>query len=174
MRIGLVIIKPFVESSIVMFRFSIKKLLIYVAVAGGLLALLTQVGVEPAEFQLSENELLLNADELVSGELWGYMGKEVPSENQWSFVCEIRNVNRVALLNLQAGQKHRIRFRENPIWPLKKQDPFRIYISQCLGIESDQIVGYITTDQGTKVVIDGSAVNSKPRITNPAVETKTN
>lgn len=139
-------------------RFSIQKLLIYVAFSGGLLAILTQVGVERAEFQISENELTLNDNELVSGELWGYMGKQVPSADQWSFVCEIRNVDRTALLSLKAGQKHRIRFRENPIWPLKKQDPFRIYISRSLGIESDQIVGYITTDQGTKVVIDGSHV----------------
>ena len=140
-------------------RFSIKKLLIYVAVVGGLMAILTQVGVERAEFQISENELSFNDnDELISGQLWGYMGKKVPSENQWSFVCEIRNVDRASLLSLKAGQKHRIRFRSNPIWPLKKQDPFRIYISKRLGIESDQIKGYITTDQGTKVVIDGSRI----------------
>lgn len=136
--------------------FSINRLLLWVAFAGIVFAVWTQVGFEGAEFQISENELQLNEDYLVAGELWGYMGEELPSKNQWAFVCEIRNAERTALLNLKAGKKNRIRFRSKPIWPLKKQDAFRVYLTKTLGFRSNQIIGFVRTNKGTKVVIDGS------------------
>lgn len=136
--------------------FTIKNLLAGVACTCVGFAILTQVGFENAEFQISENELVLNENDLVSGELWGYMGAEVPSANQWSFVCEVRNVDRPSLLNLKVGKKNRIRYRAAPFGPFKQQDGFRIYLTQTLGFSTDHIVGFVRTSEGTKVVIDGT------------------
>ncbi len=140
-----------------MFRISLKKMLVLVGLAAALLALTTQIGMGTAEFEVLENELKLNEDHLVSGRLWGnFVGHDLPKPNELPFVCEVRNIDRPKIIQIKSGQKNQIQYRVTPFWPLKKQDPFEIYLKRHLGITSDQIEGYVWTKAGARVVIDGT------------------
>lgn len=140
-----------------MFRISLKKLLICVGLAAVLLAIATQIGVGTAEFEILENELELNEDQLVSGRIWGnFVGHDLPKPNELPFVCEVRNINRPNIIKIQPGQKNEIQYRVKDFWLMKKQDPFEIYLTRHLGITADQIEGYIWTKAGARVVIDGT------------------
>ena len=140
-----------------MFRISLKKLLICVGLAAALLAIMTQIGMGTAEFEILENELSLNEDQTVSGRIWGnFVGYDLPKPNELEFVCEIRNIDRPSIVQIQPGQKNEIRYRVKEFWPMKKQDPFQIYLGRHFGIKGDQIEGYIWTKAGARVVIDGT------------------
>ena len=138
-------------------RISLRKMLAIVGLLGILLAVVTQVGNSTVEFEILENQLRLNDERLVSGQLsWGYRAHPESEGEVWPFVCKIRNVDQPELLKLAPGKKNNVNFRSHPVWPLKKQDPFKIYIVNVLGISSDQIVGFVMTSENTEVVIDGS------------------
>jgi len=139
------------------YRISLRKMLVVVGLLGILMAIATQVGNRTVEFEILENELQLDDEQLVSGELrWGYRSRTSPENDQWPFVCQIRNVPQSDLLNLMPGQKNEVNYRAYPVWPLKQQDPFKIYIVKVLGIRSDRIVGYVMTSENTQVHIDGN------------------
>ncbi len=132
-------------------------MLAFIGLIGILLAVATQVGHSTVEFEILENQLELNEEQRISGQLsWGYRADPDSESEGWPFVCKIRNVEQRGLLKLTPGQKNDVNFRSNPIWPLKKQDPFKIYIAKVLKIPPHQIVGYVMTSENTEVVIDGS------------------
>ncbi|MEM7782606.1 MAG: hypothetical protein AAF939_20545 [Planctomycetota bacterium] len=116
----------------------------------------TQYGMGRAIFVIVENELELNEDQMVQGMVhWTYEGTEHTHDLPWPIYCEIRNVQRPELLNLRPGQSSTIRYRVDPLGPLKKDDPFEMYISGVLGIESKFIQGHTILDDRTHVLISG-------------------
>ena len=140
-----------------MFRISLKKMLILVGLAAALIAFATQIGMGTAEFEVLENELELGENQLVSGRLWGnFIGHDLPQPNELAFVCEVRNINRPGIVQIPVGQKNQIQYRVTPFWPLKKQDPFQIYLTRHYGISADEIEGYVWTKSHAQVVIDGT------------------
>lgn len=140
-----------------MFRISLKKLLILVGLAAGLLSFATQIGMGTAEFEVLENGLELSNGRMVSGQLWGnFTGHDLPEPNELPFVFKVRNINRPGIVQIQSGQKNQVRYRVKPFWPLKKQDPFEIYLTRHYGISADQIKGYVWTQFNAQVVIDGT------------------
>ena len=136
-------------------RFSLKWLLVLVALVGASLAIATQIGMGTAEFEVWANELDLNERGLVKGRLCcGYMGTESNSPEPWPFDIEINNVKERKLTRIQPGEKIEIRYRMAALWPLKKQDPFEMYLGR-IGVDSSNVVGHVITETGTKVIIDG-------------------
>jgi len=79
-----------------------------------------------------------------------------PDLQELSFVCEVRNIDRPSIVEIQPGQKNEVRYRVTEFWPLKKQDPFQIYLNRYFGISGDQIEGYVWTKAGARVLIDGT------------------
>jgi hypothetical protein len=137
------------------FRFNLQWMLIAVALAGVALALVTQIGMGIAEFEVWENNLSLNDDGLVEGELrLGYEGDEYYGTT-WPYDCRITNVSRRSLLDLKPGIKTRVRYRISALGPLKKQEPCAYFLTRSLGINQSDIVGYVTFKGGTEVVING-------------------
>ena len=140
-----------------MLRISLKKMLILVGLAAALMAVATRIGMGTAEFEVLENGLELDDDQLVSGKLWGhFVGHDLPMPNELPFVFEVRNINQPKIVNIQSGQKNEIQYRVTPYWPLKKQDPFQIYLTRHFGVSADEIEGYVWTRAGARVVIDGT------------------
>ena len=71
---------------------------------------------------------------------------------------EIQNVAaNVKLSTLAPGQKYQVRYRSRPWWPLKRQDPLVLLGKQALGVERDEFVGFVTTDQSINVVVRGGS-----------------
>ena len=137
------------------FRFNLKWMLIAVALAGGAMALVTQIGMGVAEFVVWENNLSLNVDGLVEGELrLGYEGDEYYGTT-WPYECRITNISHRGLLDLEPGSKTRVRYRMTALGPLKKQEPCAYFLTRSLGIHQSDIVGYVTFKGGTEVVING-------------------
>ena len=140
-----------------MFRISLRKLLIVVALVAAVLAFAPQIGMGTAEFEVVDNGLKLSDGQMVSGRLWGtFTGHDLPQPNEMPFVFEVRNIKRPNIVQIQAGQKNQIRYRVAAFWPLKKQDPFQIYLTRYFGISEDQIKGYVWTQSNAQVVIDGT------------------
>lgn len=130
-------------------------MLLAVALAGLGLALFTQIGMGSAEFEVWENDLILNDSGLVEGELLlGYEGDEY-SGTTWPVECKISQVDRPSLLDLKPKSKYRITYRVTTFWPLEKQEPCALFLTRCLGIKKVDIVGYVTFKHGTEVVING-------------------
>ncbi len=137
-------------------RFGLKWLLVVVALVGTTMAIATQVGMGTAEFEVWENELVLNERGLVTGQLsCGYVGTESNSPDPWPFDVDIKNVPDRELTKIQPGRKVEVRYRMVALWPLKKQDPFAMYLRR-IGVDSKDVVGHVITKTGTKVIIDGS------------------
>ena len=136
-------------------RFNLKWMLTAVAAAGVALALVTQIGMGVAEFEVWENNLSLNEDGLIEGELrLGYEGDEYRGTT-WPYACRLTNINHRGLLDLKPGSKTRVRYRMNALGPLKKQEPCAFFLTRRLGINQSEIVGYVTFKGGTEVVING-------------------
>ena len=136
-------------------RFNLKWMLIAVALAGIAMALVTQIGMGVAEFEVWENNLSLNEDGFVEGELrLGYEGDEYFGTT-WPYACKMTNISRPGLLELKPGVKTRVRYRMNALGPLKKQEPCACFLTRNLGINQSDIVGYVTFKGGTEVVING-------------------
>ena len=130
-------------------------MLIAVAIAAVGLALVTQVGMAIADFEICENNLILNEDGFVEGELrLGYEGDEYYGTS-WPYECRMTNVSRRELLDLKPGSKIRVRYRMTALGPLKKQEPCAFFLTRSLGIRQSDIVGYVTFKGGTEVVING-------------------
>ena len=139
------------------FRFGLKRLLFAIGLAAILLAVVTQVGIVEAEFEVWENNLHLNDQGLVQGELrLGFQSDEYRDKAAWPFDFKIKNVADRSLLSLQNGTKSSIKYRLKKFGPLKVQEPCRVYLTRVLGLDAESIVGYVMIKGRTEVVIDGS------------------
>lgn len=137
-------------------RFNLKWLLALVTVIGAIFAIATQVGMGTAEFEVWANELELNERGLVKGRLCcGYSGTESDSAAPWPFDIEINNVEETDLTRIKPGKKIEVRYRMIELGPLKKQDPFQMYLRR-IGVDTNDVVGHVVTETGTKVIVDGT------------------
>ncbi|MFK7768538.1 MAG: hypothetical protein AB8B55_15050 [Mariniblastus sp.] len=140
-----------------MFRFTLKRMFIAIAIAGLVFAVTTQIGMDIATFEIWENDLTVNHQGLVQGQLrWGFVAPGKPKDQPWPFVCRINNVDQRKILKLKPKTVNEIRYRVSDFGPLKQQDPYKIYISQVLGIHEDKIVGFVMIKGRTEIIIDGS------------------
>lgn len=142
-------------------RFNLRWLLALIATLGVLLAVVTQIGMGRAEFEVYANELVLNERGLVKGRLsCGYVGTESDSVEAWPFDVEFNNVadQNYEFRRIRPGRKVAVRYRMMAVGPLKKQDPFKMYLHH-LGVEPNEVVGHVITEAGTKVIIDGFRTN---------------
>jgi hypothetical protein len=136
-------------------RFNLKWMMVVVAFAGAAMALVTQIGMDVAEFEVRENNLSLNDDGLVEGELsLGYESDEFHGAS-WPFECKMTNISLTSLLDLKPGSKTKVRYRVSDLGPLKKQEPCAYFLTRHLGINQSDIVGYVTFKGATELVING-------------------
>ena len=136
-------------------RFNLKWMLVFVALVGVAMAMVTQFGMGVAEFEVWENDLRLNDDGLVEGGLrLGYEGDEYYGTT-WPYQCRMTNVSQRELLDLKLGQKTKVRYRINSLGPLKKQEPCSYFLTRSLGLNRSDIVGFVTFKGATEVVING-------------------
>ena len=133
--------------------FSLKWMLLLIAVVAGLLAAVTQIGMAKCEFVVKENNLMVSDEGMVEGELrLGFLGKEYDS--QWPYECSITRVDCASLLDLMPDARTTIRYRAMALGPLKKQEPCAIYLTK-FGVDPDEIDGYVFLRYLTHVVING-------------------
>ena len=139
-------------------KFTLSRLLAIVALLGAALAIATQTGIGTADFELLENKLVLNDNNLVEGQLLlGYKDTEYDNNEPWPVEFNFRNVVDTELLTLKKGAKATVRFRASALGSiLKKQSPFEIYVVRALGIPKEKIVGYVSTRESTKIIVDGN------------------
>lgn len=136
------------------FRFPLKRLLLGMTLACGLVAFVVQRGTELASFQLVASDLSLDESGLVEGELRClFITGAAPTRGEL-VKFEVQGVSNQAMLDLD-DKPFRFRYRHQPIWPIKKQDPYVQFIEQKLGIDRAMVLGFVTTDQETTVVING-------------------
>ena len=119
-----------------------------------MIASFVEYGKRNADFEVVTNGLKVGNSGLVSGKLeCTYSG---PNETGRRFLFSLDNISQRSLVELKPGNFHRVSFQYAPIWPLKKQDPFRCYIERGLRIDPDCIQGYVMTDEDTQVILRGS------------------
>lgn len=136
-------------------RFHLKGLLVLIGLLAIALALVTQIGMGTAEFEVCENNLRLDENGLVKGSLLlRYEGDEYAGTT-WPYECKLNNIDRQELLGLKLGLKQRVRYRMAALGPLKKQDPCAIFLTRRLRIQPLEIVGFVTYQGETEVVING-------------------
>lgn len=143
-------------------RFGLRRLLMLIAIVALAFGLLTQIGMGQAEFRVLRNGLSLNDDDRWEGVLeCGYLGSEHQSPTPWPFNIDLQNFSNDAIGRVQPKHTFTIRYRAVPLWPLKAQDPFAMFLGR-LGIPADQIVGYVEMSDETVVLVDGFSSNSAP------------
>ncbi len=149
------------NSHILMFRFKLRSLLVVIAVAAIGLALVVQTGMSNAQFEFIENDLAVDSQGLIHGKIrWSFTGDQPSDDTPIQYVCSVKNLklnpgDLDRLLQRSAGETNDVRYRSMALGPLKKQDPFKYYINNQLGIDADFIVGYVWFDGWVEVVING-------------------
>ena len=142
-------------------RFSLKWLLIAVAVMAGVMWLATQLGMVTAHFEIKENSLRLQGD-TVAGELSYRFARPQADKapETYFFVCSIANLSNPELLDLKPGVKMKVRYRLYDVGPFKKQNPYEMFLIDELGIPKEHLKGWAYLEGPTgdwiKIAINGS------------------
>lgn len=124
-------------------RFSLKWLLIAVAIMAGVMWLATQLGMVTAYFEIKENSLQQFGN-TVAGELtYRYARSRTDNEPEtYYFVCSIANLPNPELLELKPGDKIKLRYRLYNVGPFKKQNPYEMFLIDSLGIKKEYLKGW--------------------------------
>ena len=138
-------------------RFSLKWLLIIVAVSAGLMWAATQLGMVTAHFEIKKNKLRREGNSVV-GQLEYRYSRPQPNMAPETiyFVCSITNLPQPDLLDLKEGDKWKLRFRLYDVGPFKKQNVSEMFLTDKLGFDQDDIQGYVEYENYVQVVINGS------------------
>jgi hypothetical protein len=142
-------------------RFGLRWLLILVALVAGVMWLATQLGMVTAYFEIKENSLQLQGD-TVAGELRYRFARQRSDDvpETYFFVCSIANLSKPELLDLQPGDKIKLRYRSYNIGPFKKQNPYEMFLIDKLGIRREYLKGwaYLEGIQGdwVQVAVNGA------------------
>ena len=136
-------------------RFNLRALILIVSLVSIGLAFVSQVGMRVANFELIENNLAFNADGLVQGKmLLRCTTNEYPDSN-WIFECNVVNLQKPDMLNLESGTLRRLRYRGVALGPWGKEDPYSKFVTRGLKIQKSSIVGFVTYETGAEVMING-------------------
>ncbi len=124
-------------------RFSLKWLLVAVAMSAVVLWLTTQLGMVTGHFEIKENLLQLQGDS-VAGELTYRFARPRADDapETYYFVCSIANLSNPKLLDLKPGDKMKVRYRLYDIGPFKKQNPYEMFLTDKLGIKKEYLKGW--------------------------------
>ena len=142
-------------------RFSLKWLLIGVAITAGVMWLATQLGMVTAHFEIKENALELQADK-VAGELTFRYARPRPNlaAETYFFVCSITNLSQPELLELKTGDKMKLRYRLYDVGPFSKQNVYEKFLTDELGIKKEYLKGWAYLEGPTgdwiEVIVNGS------------------
>ena len=134
------------------FRFNLTTLLLLTGVLAICAGYISQSGFEEALFEIKSNELKLDEDGIVRGELecrCKMLGLE-PTK----MVCRVERSLDESLLKLAVAQVIPVRYRRwPPLGLLDKQDPYGIFLTHKLGFAADEIVGQIIRRDESTVVV---------------------
>lgn len=141
--------------SIVKLRFNLRALILVVSLLSLALAIVSQVGLRVANFELLENNLALNTEGVVQGKMsFQCTTNEYPDSN-WMFECNVVNLQQPEILGLKPGVSKKLRYRAVALGPWRKEDPYSLFVTRGLKIQKSSIVGFVTYETGAEVMING-------------------
>lgn len=125
--------------------------------------LVTQAGMQIGHVKIVWADLRLDENGNVDGQLqWRFSRADDYSFHYADFVCQFSNVPHPELVDLEVGDRTRIRYRLNDVGPLPRQDPYRTFLNQRLGIRDEEIVGSVKMEGWTEILIRGVKEDEKP------------
>ncbi len=110
-------------------------------------------GTQISEIEVIDNDLELNQDGTVSGQLvWCFTEDTEPPNSDFPpfVICQFANVRQPELAELSKGDRFEITFRPYKYGFLKNEDPYKIFLSDILGVDSRHIAD---------VTLDGLVAN---------------
>ena len=135
---------------------SLRWLLLLVAIAAGLMWLITQAGMKNATVEVRSCELWTDEQGLVRGRFtWRFSELKDGTAAYSDFLCSVTRLDNDRVRHLEEGEKFRIRYRVSRIGPLPKSDKYGLFLTDSLGIDKDEIVGWTVFEDFVEVVIAG-------------------
>ncbi len=138
-------------------RFNMRWLLLLVAVSACGAWFATQYGMVHGEFEILHKDMSFDESGRANGTLQWRFSRVTAKEVRWGdAVCMIENVRKGNLENWNPGDKVRVRYRLADLGPLKRGDPFRMFMIHSLGIPEEDIVGQVILNSGSQIIVKGS------------------
>lgn len=138
-------------------NFSLKFLMFGVVVASVLMWLATQYGKVEAQFEIVSCDLNRASGGHLDGSLqWRYARVKANGNIERSdTLLTVENIQSGKMVGLKSGDQFKVRYRLSDLGPIKKENPYVLFMTQELGIEKDEIVGFIQMDGWSEVVVRG-------------------
>ena len=124
-------------------KFNLKWLLLLLAISAVVVWWFSKVGMTVAHVKIIDNQLEMNDQGTIDGHLQCRLSEATDYSFKYNdFVCVIYHVDHKHLLKLKNGQRTRLEFRSEPVWPFTKaDDPYQIFVNRDLGIPESEILG---------------------------------
>lgn len=134
--------------------------MLVVMAASGLMWLSTQYGKVEARFEVVECDLSRSAGGHLNGSLqWRFARVKADGIIERSdTLLTVENVLSTKMDSLQSGDQFKVRYRLGDVGPIKKENPYVLFMTEKLGIEKDEIVGFIQMQGWSEVVVRGNGV----------------
>lgn len=135
---------------------SLRWLLVIVAVAAGLMWVITQAGMKTALVEVKSCELRTDEQGLVRGRFtWRFQELKDGTAAYSDFLCSVSRLDNDAVKRLREGDRFRLRFRDTQIGPLPKSDKYGLFLTESLQIDDSEIIGWTIFEDYVEVVIAG-------------------
>ena len=133
-------------------RFNLTTMLLLTGVLAICAGYLSQSGFEEALFEVTSNDLLVDEEGIVRGDL--ACDCELPEENPTRMICRVEQSLDTSLVNLAVAKVIRVRYRRwPPLGLFDKEDAYGRFLTAKLGIAAGDIVGQIKMSDESIVII---------------------
>ena len=135
-------------------RFGLKTLIATMILASVLVWIYTQLGFRNAHFEIIAAGMMQDSNGRVTGQInyrMDLLGNE--SAEYGFYAMMIGPIEASQLLEIEKGNEFNVSFRGRQMWPMKREDPHRAFITRRLGLDDELIIGYATMSDHKRIAI---------------------
>ena len=111
-----------------------------------------------ARFEILDTDLQVE-DGFLSGAI-SFRCSRLDEQNniEWAdTVLRIENIADTSMVELKSGDEFFVHYRQRDLGPIKRENRYVIFMVRELGVQKDEIVGFVQLDGWAEVVIRGKA-----------------
>lgn len=142
-------------------RFSIRMMLVVVAICAGLIWLTTEYGKIECRFTIVGSDLTATAERRYSGTVrWQYcraadVRSAAGQQQKRETVLLVDHIHSNRISHLNDGDVFEVRYRPADNLLFEKENPFILFLTRKLGIPQDEIVGFVELEGESQVIARG-------------------